>query len=470
MKRRGGLIIVLPLVLSVISCYVIGMCLLITVSSAHFLREAGQKSWDRGVWWLLGKSYGETSANYSLSPEELAKAKELGIDPDLLVRASAVEAWADSLWGRGAGDRAIYMALTSGESANCTNCGNSDACNEYYAHPSLNGPAQCAALDDLLIIWKAHDIRSSNPTAAKYIYSDYSGALGSSGGGALGCSQFLAGTAIPHLNAVGEPFDLWDPLTAMKVMAAEVHRLGYRKDMNSTQKINVLLGWNQHRGWISGIVATARQYASYLGTRSGLSEVIEGYEGYEQEWWQKVLEAVLWVLGLLPEEPPQAWAGDIMEDDAIVLDGDWQFPVHGPTILTSDAQDHLNRGSVPAWDFYGDPGTLVYPAQAGVVTIASYGNEGGYGHWVEIKHANGYRTRYCHLGTLQVKVGERVDISSPLGEIARTGLTSWPHTHFEVLDTEHGRRQVDPALVFGRPEEIGLTYIFWTNLPPDMRW
>lgn len=301
MKRWGGIVVILPLVLIIVFCCVSGMCVLTGLGSAHVLREADKGSWDLGVRWLVGKEIVQGNVSYELSPEELAKAEELGIDPELLARASAVEAWADSLWGEGVGDRALYMALTSGESANCENCGNSDACAEYHRHPRLNGPAQCAALDRLLEIWKRHDIRASNPTAAEYIYPDYSGVKGSSGGGALGCSQFLAGTALPHLGVIGEPFDLWEPTTAMKTMASEVRRLGYREDMSTAEKIRIMLGWNGDRGWIARVIATAQQYAEYLGIRSGLAEVIDGY-AYEQAWWQEMLEVILWMLGLLPEE------------------------------------------------------------------------------------------------------------------------------------------------------------------------
>lgn len=146
------------------------------------------------------------------------------------------------------------------------------------------------------------------------------------------------------------------------------------------------------------------------------------------------------------------------------LSSSWQFPIHGETLLASNVKDHLERESEPAWDFWAMPGTLVYPAAPGVVTVASYGNEGGYGHWVKINHGNGFVTIYTHLGTLRVKVGDAVDRGTPLGEIAKTGMTSFPHTHFVVLKNNV---HLDPTVIFGEPSKIGLKYLFWTQLPPE---
>lgn len=154
----------------------------------------------------------------------------------------------------------------------------------------------------------------------------------------------------------------------------------------------------------------------------------------------------------------------------IDIPGGWRFPVRGDTSLNSNADDHMNRGSVPAWDFWGCLGTLVYPARKGMVNYASYGNEGGYGHWIMIRHDlsdnNKWETLYCHLGKLLVSSGQEVDEDTPLGEIAQTGMTSWPHTHFEF---RLNGSQVDPEHVYGRPDEIGLPYIFWSNLPYEKR-
>jgi hypothetical protein len=65
------------------------------------------------------------------------------------------------------------------------------------------------------------------------------------------------------------------------------------------------------------------------------------------------------------------------------------------------------------------------------------------GNSVVLDHGGAWQTRYDHLrkGSLQVKEGETVERGSVLGQIGLSGLTSFPHLHFEVI---HKGRAVDP--------------------------
>lgn len=56
------------------------------------------------------------------------------------------------------------------------------------------------------------------------------------------------------------------------------------------------------------------------------------------------------------------------------------------------------------------------------------------GNYIEIKHANGYRTRYLHLeyGSLKVKVGDKVKQGQTIGKMGNTGYSLGAHLHFEV--------------------------------------
>ncbi len=204
----------------------------------------------------------------SAPPSSYAEGPDTIPNPEAL--AAQVEDWADSLWGEGAGDRFIYLALTQGETGMGANCGTCIAWEEYRKHPALNTEGQRNALRTLNEIWKRHDIRN-NPDSfsPQYIPDSYGvqGIKGSCGGGALGLSQLLAGTAILHLNkhGLGEPFDLWEPETAMKVMAAELQRLGWHRDLSWTQKLNVLRKWNNTDWWLKQVLETAKQYMNYRG-------------------------------------------------------------------------------------------------------------------------------------------------------------------------------------------------------------
>ncbi|NCW45287.1 MAG: M23 family metallopeptidase [Gemmatimonadaceae bacterium] len=61
------------------------------------------------------------------------------------------------------------------------------------------------------------------------------------------------------------------------------------------------------------------------------------------------------------------------------------------------------------------------------------GWRGGYGKTVEIRHTNGFVTRYGHLRAYNVRSGQPVSISQTIGQVGSTGLSTAPHLHFEVL-------------------------------------
>jgi murein DD-endopeptidase MepM/ murein hydrolase activator NlpD len=61
------------------------------------------------------------------------------------------------------------------------------------------------------------------------------------------------------------------------------------------------------------------------------------------------------------------------------------------------------------------------------------GWRGGYGKTVEIRHTNGFVTRYGHLRAYNVRSGQSVSIAQTIGQVGSTGLSTAPHLHFEVL-------------------------------------
>jgi len=68
-----------------------------------------------------------------------------------------------------------------------------------------------------------------------------------------------------------------------------------------------------------------------------------------------------------------------------------------------------------------------------MVTFA--GREGGYGNLIEIRHANGIRTRYGHLSKFVkgLRVGLHVSQDQTVGFVGSTGLSTGPHLHYEFL-------------------------------------
>jgi murein DD-endopeptidase MepM/ murein hydrolase activator NlpD len=84
-------------------------------------------------------------------------------------------------------------------------------------------------------------------------------------------------------------------------------------------------------------------------------------------------------------------------------------------------------------DYAAAYGTPVRATADGIVTQA--GRNGGYGNLIEIRHANGIRTRYGHLSrfAMGLHVGQRVSQEQTIGYVGSTGLSTGPHLHYEFL-------------------------------------
>lgn len=76
----------------------------------------------------------------------------------------------------------------------------------------------------------------------------------------------------------------------------------------------------------------------------------------------------------------------------------------------------------------------------GRVVVA--GPSGPYGKMVEIDHGLGILTRYGHLESIHVAVGDEVDFRQELGVVGNTGRSTSRHLHYEILIDD---RAFDPA-------------------------
>lgn len=82
-------------------------------------------------------------------------------------------------------------------------------------------------------------------------------------------------------------------------------------------------------------------------------------------------------------------------------------------------------------DFAASKGTQIRSAAAGMVEFT--GNKDGYGLMVQIRHGNGYQTRYGHASKLLVESGQMVKRGDVIAHVGSTGRSTAPHLHFEVL-------------------------------------
>ena len=84
-------------------------------------------------------------------------------------------------------------------------------------------------------------------------------------------------------------------------------------------------------------------------------------------------------------------------------------------------------------DYSAASGTPVRSIGDGVVIFA--GRKGGYGNALEIRHRNGFVSRYGHLRGFAagMRQGRSVSQGQTVGYVGATGLATAPHLHFEVL-------------------------------------
>jgi murein DD-endopeptidase MepM/ murein hydrolase activator NlpD len=76
---------------------------------------------------------------------------------------------------------------------------------------------------------------------------------------------------------------------------------------------------------------------------------------------------------------------------------------------------------------YGTP--VIAPAD-GVVDFADFWS--GYGRMIEIEHAQGITTRYGHLASFAVTLGQNVRRGQVIGYVGLSGRSTGPHLHYEV--------------------------------------
>lgn len=149
-----------------------------------------------------------------------------------------------------------------------------------------------------------------------------------------------------------------------------------------------------------------------------------------EEWWDE---------GPLPED----WASDAETAEVVIPEeeiGEIQaagmpnFQLPFPCGQVWAGQTRTNHSPTPSVDFNraNDIGDTVVAAAGGTVTRVGNTGNTSYGRWIEIAHANGYRTRYAHLQTQTVKVGQNVKRGQKIGTVGNTGGSTGPHLHYEL--------------------------------------
>jgi murein DD-endopeptidase MepM/ murein hydrolase activator NlpD len=95
-------------------------------------------------------------------------------------------------------------------------------------------------------------------------------------------------------------------------------------------------------------------------------------------------------------------------------------------------------------DYAANAGTEIMATADGVVIHRA--RKGSFGNMVEIRHPNGFVTRYAHMSSFKrgVVLGTRVHQGDIIGYVGMTGSATGPHLHYEML---RGGKQMDPLSV-----------------------
>ena len=71
-------------------------------------------------------------------------------------------------------------------------------------------------------------------------------------------------------------------------------------------------------------------------------------------------------------------------------------------------------------------------SDTGIVVVAGWPDNYGYGNRIVVDHGNGYRTLYAHLSNIYVSVGQSVSRGQIIGQMGNTGRSTGTHLHFEI--------------------------------------
>lgn len=111
-----------------------------------------------------------------------------------------------------------------------------------------------------------------------------------------------------------------------------------------------------------------------------------------------------------------------------------------------------------------DDGEVVYVYNQSQGTTPALGNQ------VQIlDHRTGLYYRYCHMlyGSVNLNVGDRVNLNTIVGKMGNTGNSTGTHLHLEASTTQAWQCSsfVDPCGPLGFPNERG-TIVKWDSTPP----
>ncbi len=199
--------------------------------------------------------------------------------------------------------------------------------------------------------------------------------------------------------------------------------IGYTKNMT----VRSFIDYSSVEVETSALNLGAREVISHGKMGERTSEVVVTYiDGVESG--RKILSTAVTKEPI----PEQIGIGTYSPEPAskdTVFNGNGMFgwPVNGGYISDGYISDRNHKGI----DIAAPYGTEIYASGGGTVVAAGW-NSGGYGYYVIIEHADGYRTLYGHCSVVIAHEGQIVEKGQLIAKVGSTGNSTGNHCHYEV--------------------------------------
>jgi murein DD-endopeptidase MepM/ murein hydrolase activator NlpD len=107
-----------------------------------------------------------------------------------------------------------------------------------------------------------------------------------------------------------------------------------------------------------------------------------------------------------------------------------RFGIRPKYYLAFDLAGHNGLDFRTIWPETPNGRRKVFAVMGGEVVEVMAKDQGGYGKFIKIKHAEGGQTMYAHLGLIKVQLHQIVAGGDYLGLTDNTGASSGAHLHF----------------------------------------